>query len=214
MIAAHVVSVPVTGLRGRRQLIMPIDRVGGYRSGTVMHVNVRKDICFPFHALAPVHLCSLCIESALKNRSRLLQLLSIVEKNRRVKGSELFSRNNNNNNPKRRFLNDSIYIYIRDFVDSFKSRLLKKNSPFPSRGNIWTTRPIYLSQTRFHIFSYVAPPPRLLVARNTAVAMAIGRNRPRAKNIIARLGSESPVFAFNRPFGLESILAGLIATTR
>lgn len=112
MIAAHVVSVPVTGLRGRRQLIMPIDRVGGYRSGTVMHVNVRKDICFPFHALAPVHLCSLCIGSALKNRSRLLQLLSIVEKNRRVKGSELFSRNNNNNNPKRRFLNDSIYIYI------------------------------------------------------------------------------------------------------
>lgn len=49
--------LPVTGLRGRRQLIMPIDRAG-YRSGTVMHVNVRKDICFPFHALVRVHLCS------------------------------------------------------------------------------------------------------------------------------------------------------------
>lgn len=50
---------------------MPIDRAG-YRSGTVMHVNVRKDICFPFQALVCVHLCSRtrdALGSVLKNRS-------------------------------------------------------------------------------------------------------------------------------------------------
>ena len=79
---------------------MPIDRAG-YRSGTVMHVNVRKDICFPFHALVRVHLCSRslamhCIEKRIA--LRLLQL-RFYKKGAIV---QLFSRNNNS---KQKFFN-------------------------------------------------------------------------------------------------------------
>lgn len=158
---------------------MPIDRAG-YRSGTVMHVNVRKDICFPFHALVRVHLCSRslamhCIEKRIA--LRLLQL-RFYKKERSSNYFREIMIQSRNFSTRIHYVIDSFRIRLnRDSMRKKRKEEKHGQIDFSLRGNIWTRDlPIYLHllQTRSDIFSYIIPP---LVTINAPVAMEIGRRK-------------------------------------